>query len=276
MEPTVENIELLAPHLAYADAAKIQRRGASGERTYFVGPPLRVHGAVQIYCIDATRFPDGLYGSPIIYHAYVARRPESFVNHPDIKRTARALTFDHLELAEEYACQHWGEELVWDDATSVMEGHLIKPGPDYVKVGTFTCWSRGEFPEMLAYDHEPVCEVIDDSILEISLWEPSRMELSVGRTPFAAYFCELCGGGVNDGNCTFCDAHFNMPRTSAPWPYALPRTAELAYKRVNYDFKIEPVEARKAEHRKWAEPGFVPQIPIEFLSHGKQQRSIEL
>jgi hypothetical protein len=270
-----DNISALAPHLAWDDVEHIRNQGQL-RRTYFIGPPLRVHGAVQVFCIDSARADDGVYGVPFIYHALVGRRPESFINHPDIKKTARKLQYPYMEEAEDFACQHWPDEMVWDDCTSVLEGRLINPGPDYVKVAEFTAWSQGDFPDMLYGNYEPVCEIVDDSLLEVSLWEPSRMELTVGHKPYLANFCALCGGGIDDGSCSFCDAKFNMPATSPSWPYALPRTIEMAYKRVNYDFKIEPIEARKAEHRKWAEPGFVPEIPIEFLSLGKQQRSIEL
>jgi hypothetical protein len=250
---------------------------ATKKRTYFAGPPLRVHGAVQIFAIDNPVSEGGIYhGTPVVYHAYVWRRPESYVNHPELKDRVRLHALPHLEEAENYACQNWPEEMVWDDAESVMHGELVHPGPDFRRVGCFTGWSRGVFPEMLAYDHEPTCEVLDDSITEISLWGPARAELACGRQPFASYFCSLCGGGIKESKCTFCDGTFNMPHTAAPWPYALPRIVSLAYEQCGYKWTIPTVEARKAEHRVWAEPGYVPEIPIEFRHFGKQQRSIEL
>jgi len=266
-------IEQLTPHLAINDVRKIYQRGKA-ERTYFVGPPLRVHGALQVFCIDSPRH-DGLYGVPMIYYAFATRRPESYVNHPNMI-LPQMRDYEHSELAEEFACANWPEELVWDDCKSVMCGFLIQPGPDFKRTAQFTCWSQGELLEMLAYDHEPTCEVIDDSLLEVAIWQPSMLELSVNHSSFTANFCSLCGGGIVKKKCTFCEAVFNMPFTSAPWPYALPQLVAAAYKWVGFDFKIAPIEARKAEHRAWAQPGYTPAIPNEFLGFGKQQRIIEL
>lgn len=273
-KPSYANIERLAPHMSPDEIEKIYRRGLT-ERTYFAGPPLRVHGALQIFCIDRARIGN-VYGEPTIYHAYVIRRPESFVNHPAIMRAAENVKFPWMEDAEDYACEHWPDEMIWDECKSVMAGYMVTPGPHCERVVEFIAWSAGQFPEMLAYDHEPVCEIIDDSLEEVSVWQPTCFEMSVGHLPFVANFCTLCGGGVAGNRCSFCDCVFNMPTISVQWPYALPRSAENALRIVDYEFKIEPVEARKAEHRKWAKPGYVPAIPTEFLALGKQYRSIDL
>lgn len=270
-------ISALAPHISKGVARDLERAGTIG-RTYFAGPPIRVHGALQLFAIDRAR---GFSGRPYIYHAGTARRRESLARSPrkdDLLKRLNDPQFDYLELAEDYAATTWGDHLIWDESVSAIHGHLLVPGPDFITRRSFLAWSMAPYPTYFDFDWEPTCEILDDSLSDLQTWPPIMQEMTCGGDDYEyqAFFCELCGGPVAEKQCQFCDAQFNAPLIQADWRVALPSLAAVVLQADGHKFTIDPVEARKAEHRIWAMPGYVPEIPAELRVLGKQQRSIRL
>lgn len=278
--PTLLRINDLAPHLPPDVIAKIYHRGVTKRlRTYFCGPPLKVHGALQVFCIDSRLAKSGLYSEPIVYHAFVQRRPVSYINHPEIKAAALEPEFEGYELAEEYACTHWPDDMTYDESSAVMVWHLVPVLPTDGPM-TVTAWLGDSYPEVLSDGSEPGCELLDDSLFEISAWEPVAHEMSAGHVKHAGFACRHCGGGIVRRQecyyCLYCEAVSSLSPTTPNWPYALPRTAADTFENIGHKFLVPTLEARKAEHRTWAASNYLPVLPPEYKNYNKQRRSLEL
>lgn len=264
----------LAPHLKkLSQLRSLYEKARDCGRLLFCGPPLRVHGALQVFGVQDVN------GVLVVYHAYVYRRAVSYINDTKQQNTAREpLEFQHYEDAEEYACVSWPSELVWDSSESILHGILVEPGQRGESGVQFTAWIDDHVENVLRYTNEPTCEVLDDLMLDVAVWEPVRLELSTGYPSdkiILGHHCALCSAGITDNKCTFCEATFNLHKPPQ-WEHPVPQLAVAAFVRSGHTFHCDPIEARKAKHREWAVQGFVPDVPLEYRNYGKQQRSVEL
>ena len=291
-EPQIADVRAVAPHLTQAEARELlvgtRHRNA---RCYFVGPPLFVRGALQLYALDFDTTPPRVGKPPqrqlYMHYAYAARLKASYVARPlpseqQVPRDASFRLWAYAERATDWAEVNWHEQLHWDESQEYVEGFLLTPSVAPVNwyVSThFAAWLSRPLAAIEADDTEPPTEVLDDAILEISYSYPLRLELlgsSAATRPL--YYCALCGGGIGDrGKCDFCDTIY-APRYlgefERPWHTALPTKALRALPDTAALFQCDPIEARKWEHRKWAASSYVP--ATRPGAYGREHRSIDL
>lgn len=288
-EPQVASVDLLQQLLAHIPGPDLLdlRDRALKRRIYVAGPPLRIHGANQIFCLERIRgsIPgvEGLKNECLVYNAYVSRRKESFVKADYTHQPGNRTAFEWQETAEDFASVNWPEELVWDEGRCFLDGTIVKPGDEALPISTFTVMYNATWSDMERQANQrPLCDVRDSYVHTLAAWEPVQAEIRTGyenirNSPvIRAQFCALCGGSIAEHRCTFCQAIFPKNKTYNNFGTPLPTEAAVAYQKIGIEFLIDPVEARKAAYREWATPGFIPEIPAEFQEYDKQHRSVHL
>lgn len=293
--PRATDILALAPHLSEAEAEDILARDHGAPlRTYFIGPPLAVRGALQVYAIDYEATPARV-GRPAtlrryLYYGFATRLKASYCARPmqdseQVPVNAQFRNWEYAERATDWAEINWHDQLSWDNCVSVVNGFLIAPAlPDapvpagYYPTATFIAWLGHAFAALTSDQSEPQCEVLNDSITAVSYHAAIQLEL-LGHHRAAAtlYYCSLCGGGIGvGGKCDFCDTRYNGAAGEFERPYrtALPTKLQVAIPTHLKRFEHDPIEARKWEHRKWAASNYVP--PTRAGAHGREQRRIDL
>ena len=246
------DIARVAPHLDREEVRELLEQGKK-ERVAFVGPGLAIRGALHHYFLCPISGTTMMYRSHAIRlkASYACTQPPRNLLEPDLP---------YLERAVDFAEIHWGEELLWDRANDAVHGNIIPPpGSDQTTVEFVTLFEisiAGLLMDLAPL--EPVSETLDD--MSLGTYRPRfAAEEALGqRTPYPANFCGRCGGGLSQTKCSFCGMTYDFGGlTTSEWSMPLCLTMQEAAIGAKYKFEIDPIEARKAEHRAWAKSNFV-------------------
>lgn len=278
----VPQILLAAPQLTEQDAERLLARFDDGtvSSARFAGPPLLVHGAVRVYALYRAPATVG----PMMGIVNVQRfGPDTYlVQGP---QDLQGLSLPHARLllpayemwqAQDYALGHWLPCLRWDNWRDVIAGFILRPGLSPQRWWATTTVRMAAFPTEAAASGalNPVPMEIDMAIQNFTLDELLGRELQGDRLPFAVFNCGMCGGGVFNYRCVFCEQGYGADDSQegfrqVQWPWPLPTKLALQLKGT---FTIDPAEARKVVYARWSRSQFRVQGPLSY----KEQRPVML
>lgn len=251
-DPGISELSVVAPHLERHELQDLLDRHRT-ERVAFLGPGLVIRGAVHHYFLMSAA------GQSVVYRSHTMRVRASYACSREPSQLLEpALPF--LERAIDYAEINWGDKLVWDRGIDAVHGTVCAaPGSKWGDI-EFVSLCDVSLARLIAEAaiEEPISEMLDDAIIET--YEPRfAAEEALGqRTPYKVNFCGRCGGGLAHTRCSFCGLTYDFGGlVVSDWPHPICLSMLAAVQEKGYEFEIDPVEARKAEHRKWAKSDFV-------------------
>jgi hypothetical protein len=280
--PTVQDIRSVAPQLTVREAGSLLRAVKAGQRVYFAGPGLQLHGAIQVYFIGGDK-------RTYLSRAFATRVKASAVAVPKNRIIQPRCQADGqwfgMEAAIDFAELCWGSELVWDTSQFDLIGNIMLPtGTDLLQAVT---WQRvvmllNERPDYWRskplVDKGPFVAQLDAAITTVAVTPAEQEELlcAYGIQDGRAWvgYCGLCGGPLVGLGCEFCLTAFaRTPCYMTGLHSALPPKIEAVLPKPR-PFVSDPLEARKADYAKWAVSDFIP--PARPGAFGRQSRVIQL
>ena len=262
----------LAPYLRNVDVERADRFCARSEDFYVVSPPLRFTNCTHWFRVHAA---DCVMR---VTHAYVTEVGYS----PPL---LFPVIGDSLE-ASVYADKNWpllsSKDMQADDVACV-NGYLLTPsdvGPFALQTA-YAGLSSARPIDLLASDAEPLCELVDDSLLHIACWAPLVGEFNLVVPPaLKLLHCGLCGGGLAFNNCVGCGYGYGDLRglvnmMTGDVMCSVPRRCvDLLVESSYHRFVHSPLDARKREHARWA--ASVAPCPEVPAMRGRTKRRIQL
>lgn len=246
-DPKLDHVLAVAPHLDREEAAQLMQR--QGDRIDFIGPPLLIRGAEQVYSLQRRR------NGRVLCWSGAYRRKESFalVDTPPGWRHAEA---DYRERVANYAELTYGEELHWDESRQIIDHHLHYPDGSVliITAGYGRLWDE---MQMLSNGRCPFLQTLDDQLKVATLVSVAACEIRGGRTPMASNNCGLCGGPVNV-SCGWCAQVY--PNQRLEWHIPLHLGLLEATGMLDGKFKHDPIDPIKVHYAKWAASGATSRI----------------
>lgn len=263
-------LHALAPYLAQSQLEQADNLVDRRRDFYVIGPPLSLTNATHWFRVFARD------GNPCISHAYVT------CDSPRAPVAGIAVIGD-ANAARQWALNNWVEQLSLPPKTPAsVEGYLLAPPDEHGQQTlqlAYVGLANVEWT-VLGSDVEPLCELIDDNLVLAACWAPLVGEYSaVVRPALQLLHCSLCGGGLARLRCTGC-GYQHVTTTAAgllatEFSCCIPRRcAELMIAANYHRFKVDPSDARKREHAKWAATA-VPLSPEDMVDQ-RPKRSIKL
>jgi hypothetical protein len=272
LHPQPVDVRAVAPYIGELELGlSISRVQDTGAVVQLAGPPIHVHGALNIFRLRCNE-----YGQVILEYAFTTRRRVSYITDPPT-----GLRFEHFageEQAENFAATRWGERMLWDEARAVLVFHVIRPHGSCIDTGV--AWVTAMYPTMFADCGEPASQLLDDVIYRCKdvygmSWSPLvGCELAGHHRVVPFFFCHLCGGGVGESCCGSCNTSYaatilrGQSATDFPLPRSLARRCPCAFE--------QPVElARIKEAEAWAR-GERVRLNYHEPVEGRRQRVIDI
>ncbi len=272
----------IVPHLEFQEVEELLT-ARSSEFTNFIVPPTRVRGAEHVFTLSPRANDD----TRQLTYAYCYRRRESYACCPAGTPVGhRQREFDYRERVSNYSETSWGESLLWDRASQIVEFEVVDPtctsnGGGLFPVATVTAALAAVLVGQTEYaddDDEfapdcPFVEAMTHSIINYSSDAAVQMELRGDHMPAKVFNCAFCGGGMGATGCSFCECSIKTPTTMQSriaWSHPLP--LDIA-EESRVEFKTPPIQAIKREYQLWATKDYVPpQLTIQ----PRRQRSVVL
>lgn len=237
VNPTHSDMARLCPHLTREEAIAAFTSGTG----YVALPPVRVKNAFQIVSYHAGYTNDrGEKYPPRLSWSYSSRTDGS---HP----------YKHMQKAVTYAANHWGDTLVQDSWSYVMDIVLQDPtrlvrGPfsanaDQPKRVRTICLAMSRRLDSIWNQSNPPMpdsQLIDQAIIELTTDPLVARELEGGRGGGTQFNCAHCGGGLSLSGCTVCLHRFRDDQFRCGWRTPLPQTVIDLLRSQGHTFGQDP------------------------------------
>lgn len=268
-DPKFGDVLAVAPHLTREEAVQLMQ--CQEDRIDFIGPPLLIRGAAQVYSLQRRR------NGRVLCWAGTYRRKESFnfvsdslLTTPDGVWTGipnsnadtstgwRYVERDYQKRVADYAELFYGRELYWDESRQIIDHHLHYPDGSVliITAGYGQSWDE---MQMLSNGRCPFLQMLDDQLKVATLISVAACEIRGGRTPMVSNNCGLCGGPVNV-SCGWCAQVY--PNQRREWHIPLHRGLLEATGMLDGKFKHDPIDPIKVHYAKWAASGATSRIAM--------------
>lgn len=240
--PTSLDMAMLCPHLTPAEAIP-----AFTTNSGYVGlPPLHVRHSFQIAAYRKETDP------PRLDWAYAGRilrsQDDAFIVHK------------HMYEATQFAEDNWGDELILDDWKSIVE-FIVQDPTDLINDSDHIDYPRTKAVLGVALSRDlneinrdysgPKSNILDESILQMTLDRLVWSEIKGGRGAFIRFNCAHCGAGLSTSYCKGCGHKFHDEglRSGSNTPLSPKMVAFLL--NAGHRFPVNPEIAWTKEKQYW-------------------------
>jgi hypothetical protein len=245
--PGHADIRRIAPQLSDDEIVRLldpETRKTTGRVTYFYGPGTLFRGVVCRYCIREAlnwKMRSMYFAGARWLDTLPGPGDSHFLLQPNSPDYAQA------KAADEYSPTTEPPPRYRSTANFCLMGEK-----GAVVRSVFGALRENWATILTMADHNPLCEVLDNSIVTLVKYneESAQLDCELPRINFS--FCGRCGGWYVDGQCRSCFQRTDPSVLFSGAAPALPRkVAVFLTEQCDYNFEYDPQRARAMQLQEW-------------------------